>query len=62
MTGPNGIACIKSAAIALSLSASVYLAGCNTGSETGNPTKGLTGSVLTLDGAPAARTQVILVP
>lgn len=64
MTGPDGIACIKPAAIALSLSlaASVYMAGCNTGSETGNPTKGLTGNVLTLDGVPAARTQVILVP
>lgn len=62
MTGPNGIACIKSAAVALSLAVSIYLTGCNTGSETGNPTKGLTGNVLTLDGVPAARTQVILVP
>jgi hypothetical protein len=62
MTGPNGIARIRSAAAALSLAASVYLAGCNTGSETGNPTKGLTGNVRTSDGVPAARTQVILVP
>jgi hypothetical protein len=38
------------------------LIGCNTGSETGNPTKGLTGTVKTLDGLPAAHTQVILVP
>nr|MDQ3003434.1 DUF2341 domain-containing protein [Fibrobacterota bacterium] len=39
-----------------------YLASCNFGSETGNPTKVLEGSFKTLDGLPAARTQVYLVP
>lgn len=70
MTGLNGIAFPRSAALApalaptlaIALAASVFLGGCNTGSETGNPTKDLTGNVLTLDGLPAARTQVILVP
>jgi Concanavalin A-like lectin/glucanases superfamily/Domain of unknown function (DUF2341) len=52
----------SASALALALAASAFLGGCNTGSETGNPTKGLTGNVLTLDGVPAARTQVILVP
>lgn len=60
--GMTGIAMVRSTVVALSLAACVYLGGCNTGSETGNPTKGLTGSVLTSDGLPAARTQVILVP
>jgi concanavalin A-like lectin/glucanase superfamily protein/uncharacterized protein DUF2341 len=62
MIGRNGSAMLLSAAVALSLAASVFMGGCNTGSETGNPSKGLTGNVLTLDGLPAARTQVILVP
>jgi Concanavalin A-like lectin/glucanases superfamily/Domain of unknown function (DUF2341) len=62
MTGAKRIDILKPVAVALSLTASIYLAGCNTGSETGNPSKGLTGNVLTLDGVPAARTQVILVP
>lgn len=38
------------------------LTGCNTGSETGNPTKGLAGTFETLDGLPATRTQVYLIP
>lgn len=46
----------------LLLAASGGLDGCNTGSETGNPTKGLSGSVKNQDGSPAAHTQVILVP
>ncbi|MEO7425545.1 MAG: DUF2341 domain-containing protein [Fibrobacteria bacterium] len=53
---------VNAAALALALAAPAFLGGCNTGSETGNPTKGLTGNVLSLDGLPAARTQVILVP
>lgn len=39
-----------------------FLSGCNTGSETGNPTKGLMGTLNTLDGLPAGRTLVRLVP
>jgi hypothetical protein len=38
------------------------LGGCLAGSETGNPAKGLTGRIRTLDGLPAARTRVVLVP
>ena len=42
--------------------AAAGLNGCLAGSETGNPTKGLTGRIRTLDGLPAARTRVVLVP
>ncbi len=48
--------------IALGALLAAWLGGCNTGSETGNPTRGLTGSFKTLDGLPAAHTRVILVP
>lgn len=46
----------------LGLAAAVCLSACIDGSETGNPTKGLTGRIRTLDGLPAARTRVVLVP
>jgi hypothetical protein len=54
---------IRAAAISLAaLFAAFGLDGCLAGSETGNPAKGLTGQIRTLDGLPAARTRVVLVP
>ena len=47
---------------ATSLLTAAVLVGCLAGSETGNPSKGLTGRIRTLDGLPAARTRVVLVP
>ncbi len=46
----------------LLLSLGGCLSGCNTGSETGNPAKGVSGTVESLDGVPAARAQVYLIP
>jgi len=47
---------------ATALLTAAVLGGCLAGSETGNPAKGLTGRIRTLDGLPAARTRVVLVP
>ncbi len=47
---------------AATLTAVLAISGCFEGSETGNPSKGLTGVVKTLDGVPAARIRVYLVP
>ncbi|MDB5047746.1 MAG: repeat-containing protein [Fibrobacteres bacterium] len=46
----------------IAMAAALALLGCFEGSETGNPSKGLTGMIKTLDGVPAARTRVYLVP
>lgn len=53
---------MRRAVRALSLLGAVCLGACISGSETGNPTKGLTGRIRTLDGLPAARARVKLVP
>ncbi|MBW8889473.1 MAG: hypothetical protein JF616_17085, partial [Fibrobacteres bacterium] len=47
---------------AVALLTAAGLGGCLAGSETGNTAKGLTGQIRTLDGLPAARTRVVLVP
>ena len=53
---------MRRAVKALALLGAAILGACISGSETGNPTKGLTGRIRTLDGLPAARARVKLVP
>jgi hypothetical protein len=59
MAGRGGQAASFCAVVLL---AAAGFGGCLGGSETGNPTKGLTGQIRTMDGLPAARTRVVLVP
>jgi hypothetical protein len=52
----------KALPLGAALCAAALWGGCISGSETGNPAKGLTGRIRTLDGLPAARARVVLVP
>jgi hypothetical protein len=61
--GPRSACGPRSAGVlAVAACLAACLLACIEGSETGNPAKGLTGRIRTLDGQPAARTRVVLVP